>query len=255
MLRAGYEYSAFYGSMLLFGLLCLSWSLLALPLYALLPRRRAIACGRFGIMAGFRLYSHWLAWLGVYRLDVSAIDTLRDGPPVILAPNNPSLIDAPLNLARHPNLSCVMKSDLAGSLLFGPGARLARYIRNGSALQMAREAISDLRQGAVLLLFPEGTRTESAPVNRFKNSIGVIAKHGQVPVQTLIIDTDSPLPRKGWRFGMRPSLPISYRLRLGRRFDPSRDVAALVAELERYYRNELQAGPLARQIGGGPTCH
>jgi 1-acyl-sn-glycerol-3-phosphate acyltransferase len=244
LLRAGYEYAAFYGSMLVFGLLCLSWSLLTLPLYALLPRRTARAWGRYGIMGGFRLYSYWLGLLGVYRLDVSAVDALRGGPPLILAPNHPSLIDAPLILARHPNLACVMKSDLTGNLLFGPGARLARYIRNGSALQMVREAVAYLRDGAVLLLFPEGTRTTRAPVNDLTKSIGVIAKHAQVPVQTLIIDTDSPLLRKGWRFGMRPSLPITYRVRLGRRFDPSPDVDAFVAELERYYRSELQP----------PTC-
>jgi 1-acyl-sn-glycerol-3-phosphate acyltransferase len=243
-LKVMYEYAAFYGSMALFRLLCLSWSLLTLALYGLLPRRTALSWGRYGIMAGFRLYSHWLGLLGVYRLDVSAVDTLRGGPPVILAPNHPSLIDAPLILARHPNLTCVMKSDLTGNLLFGPGAHLARSIRNGSALQMAREAVAELRDGAVLLLFPEGTRTTRAPVNRFKKSIGVIAKHAQVPVQTLIIDTDSPLLRKGWRFGMRPSLPITYRIRLGRGFDPSPDVDSFVAELERYYRSELT-----------PTCH
>ena len=77
MLRAAYDYSAFYGSMLIFGLLCLSWSLLTLPLFALLPRRIAKAWGRYGIMAGFRLYSHWLGLLGVYRLDVAALDALR----------------------------------------------------------------------------------------------------------------------------------------------------------------------------------
>ncbi|HXL97325.1 MAG TPA: lysophospholipid acyltransferase family protein [Steroidobacteraceae bacterium] len=243
LLRAVYDYAAFYGSMLLFGALCLSWSLLTLPLYALLPHRTATAWGRYGIMAGFRLYSHWLGLLGVYRLDVSALDALRGGPALILAANHPSLIDAPLILARHPNLTCVMRSDLTGSLLFGPGARLARYIRNGSALPMVREAVANLRDGAVLLLFPEGTRTTRPPVNRLKRSIGVIAKHARVPVQTLIIDTDSPLLRKGWRFGMRPSLPISYRVRLGRRFDPSPDVNAFVAELERYYRSELQTSP------------
>ena len=88
LLKAVYEYAAFYGSMLIFGLLCLSWSLLTLPLYALLPRRTARSWGRYGIMAGFRLYSHWLGLLGVYRLDVSALDTLRGGPPLILAPNH-----------------------------------------------------------------------------------------------------------------------------------------------------------------------
>ena len=240
-LRALYDYAAFYGSMLVFALLCLSWSLLTLPLFALLPRRTAIAWGRYGIMAGFRLYSHWLALLRVYRLDIGALDTLRDAPPLILAPNHPSLIDAPLILARHPNLTCIMKSDLTGNLMFGPGARLARYVRNGSAMQMVREAVAHLKDGAVLLLFPEGTRTARPPLNELKKSIGVIAKHARVPVQTLIIDTESPLLRKGWRFGMRPSLPITYRVRLGRRFEPCADVDSFVAELERYYRSELRA--------------
>jgi hypothetical protein len=226
MLRAVYDYTAFYGSMLIFGLLCLSWSLLSLPLFARLPRRIARAWGRYGIMAGFRLYPHWLGLLGVYRLDVAALETLRDAPPLILA--------------RHPNLTCVVKSDLTGNLLFAPGARLARYVRNGSAEPMVREAVSNLRDGAVLLLFPEGTRTTRPPVNGLKKSIGVIAEHASVPVQTLIIDTDSPLLRKGWRFGMRPSLPITYRVRLGRRFDPPPDVDGFMAELERHYHSELR---------------
>ena len=239
LLRALYDYAALYGSMLVFGLLCLSRSLLTLPLYALLPRRIAMAWGRYGIMACFRLYSHWLGLFGVFRLGVSALDTLRNRPHLILAPNHPSLIDAPLILARHPNLTCVMKSDLTDNLLFGPGARLARYIRNRSAVQMVREALANLKDGAALLLFPEGTRPTRPPINDLKKSIGVIAKHAQVPVQTLIIDTDSPLLRKGWRFGMRPSLPIRYRVRLGRRFDPSPDVDDFVAELERYYHSEI----------------
>ena len=237
--KALYDYVAFYGSMLVFGLLCLSWSLLTLPLQVLLPRRIAMDWGRYGIMACCRLYSHWLALVGVYRLDVSALDTLRDAPPLILAPNHPSLIDAPLMLARHPNLTCVMKSELTDNVLFGPGARLARYIRNRSAVQMVREAVANLEGGAVLLLFPEGTRTTRPPLNHLKKSIGIIAKHARVPVQTLIIDTDSPLLRKGWRFGMRPSLPIRYRVRLGRRFDPSPDVDGFVADLERYYHSEI----------------
>ena len=94
LLRTAYEYLVLYASLLLLGLICLSWSLLALPLYLFLSRRSAIIFGRFGIMAGFRLYAHWLVRVGVYRLDLSALDALRGGPPLILAPNHPSLIDA-----------------------------------------------------------------------------------------------------------------------------------------------------------------
>jgi 1-acyl-sn-glycerol-3-phosphate acyltransferase len=227
LLPALYDYGAFYRSMLVFALLCLTWSLLTLPLYALLPRRLALVWGRYGIMACYRLY------------DVSALDTLRDGPTLILAPNHPSLSDAPLILARQPNLTCVMKSELTDNLLFGLGARLARYIRNRSAAQMVPEAVASLKEDAVLLLYPEGTRTPRPPLNHLKKSIGVIAKHAQVAVQMLIIDTESPLRRKGWRFGMRPSPLIRYRARLGRRLDPSPDVDGLVAKLERYYHSEI----------------
>src|SRR6185312_13042173 len=132
------------------------------------------AAGRFGIMAGFRLYSRFLSLSGAYRLDLRALDTLRDGPPVILAPNHPSLIDALLILTRHPNLACVMKGALLHNIFLGPGAHLARYIRCDTPRQMIKEAVADLREGGTVLLFPEGTRTTRAPINPLTASVGVI---------------------------------------------------------------------------------
>ena len=54
LLQALYEYAALYSSLLLLGLICLSWSLLALPLYVILPAAVARRFGRYGIMRGFR---------------------------------------------------------------------------------------------------------------------------------------------------------------------------------------------------------
>jgi 1-acyl-sn-glycerol-3-phosphate acyltransferase len=251
--RAVYEYAALSSSLLLLGSICLCWSLLTLPLYLLLPRSRGRRFGRYGIMVAFRIYAGWLTRIGAYKLDLEALEALRDAPPLILAPNHPSLIDALLILSRHPNLSCVMKSDLMANILLGPGARLARYIRNGSSLQLVREAVADLGDGGTLLLFPEGTRTVRAPINPLTRSVGVIARRAGVAVQTLLIETDSPYLRKGCALWTRPSLPITYRLRLGRRFEPPQDPEAFVQELERYFRSELQPGHTA-PWNGGPTC-
>jgi 1-acyl-sn-glycerol-3-phosphate acyltransferase len=237
--RAVYEYATLYSSLALFALLCLSWSLITVALFVLLPRRAAQRAGRYGIMAGFRLYTRWLERCGAYRLDLRALDALRDSGPLILAPNHPSLIDAILILSHHPNLSCVMKADLMGNILLGPGARLARFIHNGSPRQMVREAVADLRRGGLVLLFPEGSRSASAPVNSFKKSVGVIARRARVPVQTLLIETDSTFLGKGCASWMRPALPITYRVRLGRRFDPPQHPEAFRVELERYFRSEL----------------
>jgi len=252
-LRSVYDYVALYGLLIVLGLICLTWSLLAVLLHAL-PRRRRVAAGRFGIMAGFRLYSRFLSLSGAYRLDLRALDTLRDGPPVILAPNHPSLIDALLILTRHPNLACVMKGALLHNIFLGPGAHLARYIRSDTPRQMIKEAVADLREGGTVLLFPEGTRTTRAPINPLTASVGVIAKHAQVPVQTLIIETDSPYLSKGWPLFRRPHLPITYRVRLGKRFDPPTDVAAFMVALEQEYTLQLSGAQPSKRVEARATA-
>lgn len=248
-LRIVYEYVALYSSLALLGIICLTWSVFALPLYFILPRRIGTAIGRRGIMAGFRLYAWSLAVTRAYRLDLRDLDSLKGGPPVILAPNHPSLIDALLILTRHPNIVCVMKSALMRNVFLGSGSRLARYVRNHSSRQMVKESVAHLREGGVLLLFPEGTRTTRAPINALVGSVGLIAKHAQVPVQTLVIETDSPFLSKGWSLFRRPRLPITYRVKLGRRFDPPSDVPAFTAELDRYYRGELDGALQTRWLG------
>ena len=247
-LRIVYEYFALYSSLTLLGLICLAWSVFAIPLYFILPRRLGTDIGRRGIMSGFRLYAWSLSITRAYRLDLRDVDTLKGGPPVILAPNHPSLIDALLILTRHPNIVCVMKSALMKNVFLGSGSRLARYVRNDSSRQMVKESVAHLREGGVLLLFPEGTRTIPSPINPLVGSVGLIAKHAQVPVQTLVIETDSPFLSKGWPLFKRPDLPIVYRVRLGKRFDPPTDVPAFTAELDRYYRQELEGALQSRWL-------
>jgi 1-acyl-sn-glycerol-3-phosphate acyltransferase len=239
-LKIAHEYFALYTSLALLGLICLTWSVFAIPLYFILPRRLGTAIGRRGIMSGFRIYAWSLSITRTYRLDLRAVDLLKSGPPLILAPNHPCLIDALLILTRHPNIVCVMKSALMRNVFLGSGSRLARYVRNDSSRQMVKESVAHLRDGGVLLLFPEGTRTTRDPINRLVGSVGLIAKHAKVPVQTLVIETDSPFLSKGWPLFKRPTLPIVYRVRLGKRFEPPSDVTAFTAELDQYYRQELE---------------
>ena len=248
ILKISYEYFALYSSLTLLGLLCLTWSIFAVPFYFILPKRAGTAVGRFAIMAAFRIYTWSLVVTRTYHLDLRAVDTLRGGPPVILAPNHPALIDALLILARHRNIVCVMKSELMKNVFLGSGSRLARYVRNDSSRQMVKESVAHLRAGAVLLLLPEGTRTTRAPINPLHGSVGLIAKHAKVPVQTLLIETDSPFLGKGWPLFKRPELPITYRVRLGRRFDPPSDVTAFTAELDAYYRHALETALQSRWL-------
>jgi 1-acyl-sn-glycerol-3-phosphate acyltransferase len=237
--KALYEYAALCFGLAFLAALCIAWSLLAVVLYWLLPERLARTLGRWVIMAGFRLYIAVLGGIGVCRFDLAALDALREEPALIIAPNHPSLLDAVMILSRLPDVACILKASLMDNLLFGSGARLARYIRNDTGHEMIKRAVRDLRAGSHLLLFPEGTRTTRPPVNAFKGSTGLIAHHAGLPVQTVFIETDSPFLGKHWPLFRRPDLPIVYRVRLGKRFDPPGDIRAFTQELEGYFAAEL----------------
>jgi 1-acyl-sn-glycerol-3-phosphate acyltransferase len=248
LLKTACDYFALYTSLTMLGLICLGWSVFALPLYYLLPRELGTKIGRRGIMQGFRLYAWSLSITRSYHLDLSELDALRGEPSMILAPNHPSLIDALLILTRHPNVVCVMKSELMRNVFLGAGSRLARYVPNESPRQLIKESVAHLQRGCLLLLFPEGTRTTRLPVNALVGSVGLIAKHSAVPVQTLIIETDSPFLSKGWPLFRRPDLPIVYKVRLGKRFEPPQDAVTFTAEMEEYYRREIEGSLLSRWL-------
>ena len=231
-------------------MLSIAWTVLALVLLSPLPQRWRRAAARYTMMAGFRLFSRMLTATGAYQLDLGAIDTLRGGPPLILAPNHPTSIDAILFLAHHPDLACILKPELMSNFFFGAGARLAGFIRSDTPHRMVREAVAELRRGGVVLLFPEGTRTTRAPLNRVTGSADVIARHARVPIQVAIVETDSPYLSKGWSIFRVPRLPIRYRVRLGRRLGPSDGAAAGTLALERELTRELAHAPQNGWLAG-----
>ena len=214
------------------GLMSLLWNAIALLLYPLLPRATGRALGRAAIARGYALFWWFARRSGLLRMDASALDAIADERGLIVVANHPSLLDALMLVARLPRAACVMKASLMRNPFLGPGARLARYIRNDSARGMVRLAVDDLRAGGQLVLFPEGTRTVHAPVNRFRPGFTLIAKFAGAPIQTVFIDTDSPYLGKGWPLWRLPPLPIVFTVRLGRRFAPSPDPMALLAEVQ-----------------------
>ena len=252
-LRHCTEQLRIYASLLLLGLICLTWTVVALPLRWLLPARLGQRCGRRGIFVGLRFYAWTLHAMGIFRLDLQVLKSLRNGPPVVIAPNHPSLIDALLILAHVPNVACVMKSALEHNLFLGAGAQLARYIGNEPTRRMIAGAVAQLQDGNSVLLFPEGTRTVHAPINPLTASVAIIARRGNAPVQTLLIEQDKPLLGKGWSVWWWQSLPVVYRMRLGRRFEPQPDARALTEELQRYFHEQLASSAQNRWVGSRRT--
>jgi 1-acyl-sn-glycerol-3-phosphate acyltransferase len=242
-------------ALLLFvGLLSLVWSVLALLLHPLLPRRTGRRLGRTMISRSYAFFWSLAQATGLLRLRADALDALRDEPGLIIVANHPSLLDALILVARLPMSACVMKASLRRNPFLGPGARLARYIRNDSARGMIRLAVQDLRQGGQLVLFPEGTRTTQAPINPLHASFALISQRANAPVQVVFIDTGSPYLSKGWPLWRLPPLPIVFSVRLGRRFEPTGERAQLLADVEAHLVAGV-AAPRADTQQSGHAAH
>ncbi|MBS1143864.1 MAG: Phospholipid/glycerol acyltransferase [Proteobacteria bacterium] len=234
-----YEYLAMAVGLGSLALICLIWLPCALLLNALLPRRSGRTVGRLMISWGFRLYLRILSLFCACRFDLSEIDRLRDQGPLIVAANHPSLLDAVMIVSRLPNAVCVMKAALMDNLLFGAAARLARYIRNDVALNVILSAREELEDGAHLVIFPEGSRTLNFPFDASSPSVGLIANRSKADVQTLLIEFSTPYLGKAWPLFRRPQLPLTCRVRLGRRFSPPTNIQAFTAELDAYFHFEF----------------
>ena len=228
-----------FGASLL-ALMCLAWGVVAMLLLPFAPEAWGRRIGRLGAKNGFRAWLAIMGSLGAWRLDLSELESLRSAGPLILAPNHPSLLDAVFIVSRLPDAVCVMKGSLLNNFLLAPAAMLARYVPNDSLLRLIARAAPELSRGGQLILFPEGTRTVGT-LGAFTEAVGAVSRRTGVPVQTLVIEDPVRFLGKGWHVLRVPPFPLTYRVRLGRRFDPPADVRAFTSELERYFARELAA--------------
>jgi len=223
------------------GLMSLAWSLVARVLSLVLPKAAAGRLGRAAVSLIYRCCWATAEAFGLMRIDAGELDALRDEPGgLIVAANHPTMLDALVVVAHLPRGVCVMKAMLLRNVFLGSGARLAQYIRNDVGRGMVRDAVATLREGNQLVLFPEGTRTVGAAVNAFKPGISLISHLAQAPIQTIVIESESPYLTKGWPLLQAPPVPVRIRLRLGRRFAPDADHRAQLRRLEIYFSEELR---------------
>ena len=230
---------ALYLLLLFLGLMSLGWNLVAVLLYPLLARETGTCIGRRVISRCYGAFWSLAQAIGMMQVDTAALELLSRDGALIIAANHPSMLDALLVVARVPRGVCIMKAELMRNVFLGAGARLARYIHNDSPRSMIRGAVASLREGGQLVLFPEGTRTVRRPINAFRPGITLIAQMAQVPIQTVLIRSESPYLRKGWPLLRTPPRLVRIRVTLGRRFQASDDCRGALRQIEAYFAQEL----------------
>ena len=114
----------------------------------------------------------------------------RYGGLLVLSSHQSHLDPLLLGLATDRRLSSLARSSL---FTFGPFGRVITALdavpidRNASAVKAMKTVISRLRGGAAVIVFPEGTRTETGSLGEIKSGFALLAKRAGVPIAPVAI--------------------------------------------------------------------
>jgi len=196
-----------------------------------------------------KLLQVYLKWAGpIGGLRICYLDWPDDWETqltgAILASNHLSLLDAPVLLQRSPHILCVYKGALERTLLRPHLAAHFGYLSNRAGIDTVREAVTQLRAGATLLLFPEGTRSCDGQLGPFEAGAALIALRAAAPVQMLTIEISSRVLTKGRSNLLPPRLPVTLSIRWGEQLTPRPDETAhtFTVRLESAFQKILNSG-------------
>ena len=131
-----------------------------------------------------------------FRLRVSCLEKLPSYGPFIICSNHQSYID-PIILGSVLPWQIFRDSFAVGtSEIFGKGflRTLARWLRvvvvdpDANLIPAMRSGSYGLRQGGVLILYPEGERSIDGEPKRFKKGAAILSIHLQVPIVPVAIE-------------------------------------------------------------------
>lgn len=152
-----------------------------------------------------RVWARMLLWAGGVRLHLHHPERVRRGSSRIYVSNHVSWYDVFALASVLPRSKWIAKAELARIPIFGPAAKAAGMIfieRNNrkAAFNQYERAAESIRQGASVIVCPEGTRGTGYELRPFKKGPFVLAVAAGVPiVPTIVHGTIAVHPKGAWR--------------------------------------------------------
>jgi len=138
----------------------------------------------------------YLSALDRFRLKMRGLENLPEKGPYLLCSNHQSYIDPLVMVGALPYRQFRDTFALGTSDIFGTGfmRRLARWLRvavldpNANLVPAMRAGAFGLSQGHILVLYPEGERTNDGNPRIFRKGAAILSIHTQAPIVPVAIE-------------------------------------------------------------------
>lgn len=172
---------------------------LILWLLALAFDRRRLMNNRWMVIQGIVLTKMSPFW----KIIVDGREKLDQKQAYIIIPNHQSLLDIVFfNMLRH-RLRWVSKIEIFRVPLVGWEMKMVKYIElirgnKASVVKMMEKCVESLQDGISVVIFPEGTRSLTGAIGKFKTGAFQLAVKTDKPLLPVLIDgTGEIMPKKG----------------------------------------------------------
>jgi 1-acyl-sn-glycerol-3-phosphate acyltransferase len=156
-----------------------------------------------GIISIVGIWARWVCRICGLQVEAQGAKGVDSSHPCIFMPNHQSALDIVVLIATIPSsFRFVAKQEMAAIPVFGWGMALGGHIfvnraDRPKAIESLRQAEEKIRQGATVILFPEGTRSCTGELAEFKRGGFRLAIGAQVPIVPVSISgTRNRLPKK-----------------------------------------------------------
>jgi 1-acyl-sn-glycerol-3-phosphate acyltransferase len=149
-----------------------------------------------------RQWVRWIFWTCGITVDAEGLENVDPRRPCVFMSNHQSAMDVgALALTLPVRWRFVAKRELTWIPLFGWAIRLGGHVvidrgRREKAVASLRRAAARIREGTSVVIFPEGTRSETGALQKFKSGGFHLALEAGVPIQPVSISGSHRLTRK-----------------------------------------------------------
>lgn len=184
-------------------------------------------------------------WICLHRIEVKGLENIQPGVSYVITPNHQSSLDILLvyGFLGVP-FSWVMKKELRKIPLVGKACEVGGHIlvdrtNIHSIRETMRKAEEVLKNGRSIVIFPEGSRTLTGKMSRFKKGAFQIAIDMQLPIIPAVIDGAYQAMPRGTYFVKPQKLTLTLLPSISTQGLKSSDLNPLKDHVQQIIEDEL----------------
>ena len=180
-----------------------------------------------------RAFIRFLALAGALEWQLSNWNRVPRRGPFVVAANHPTLLDAPILLGQLPQAECIAKRSLRRHWAYRRIIRAAGYLTNDDPIVLLDSAITRLKEGGTVLIFPEGTRISGGFPRATERGAAAMAVRAGCPIVPVTIRCEPATLSREHSWYHTPTEKVRLSLRVHRPMfaDPTLNRREATAEL------------------------